>query len=177
MAFHIKPRQCEYCNKPFKPEVFSQNHCSLFCRFWSKVNILGDNECWEWKASLNRYGYGQLTVNHRPVGAHRMAYEFTYGCLLPIIDVLHSCDNPPCCNPGHLFLGTQQINMQDREAKRRTKMGEDCSFAKLSEKDIVFIRKKIKTGMSQGQLAKEFQVCQTNIHKIIKNKTWKHIIA
>lgn len=76
-------------------------------RFWSKVDVQGEDECWPWTAKCNRYGYGEFNLDgvRRSVQAYVVAYELTYGMILPLADlcVLHRCDNPPCCNPGHLW--------------------------------------------------------------------------
>lgn len=88
-------------------------------RLWGRVAVVG--ECWEFTGCHNSDGYGQLRVNGRTVKAHRLAY------LLAFEDpgashVCHRCDNPPCCNPAHLFLGTHADNNADRHAKGRTVM-------------------------------------------------------
>jgi hypothetical protein len=93
-------------------------------RFWPKVDKRGEDECWEWQGSRSR-GYGRILIGGakgRPYQAHRIAWELTVGHRLPdSIMVLHRCDNPPCVNPAHLFLGTQLDNMRDCAAKGRTR--------------------------------------------------------
>lgn len=89
-------------------------------RFWTKVNILGLNDCWEWIASKNHQGYGTVRVGFKIKKTHRVAWELING---PIkseeIKVCHSCDNPSCVNPNHLFLGTQLDNVHDTILKNR----------------------------------------------------------
>ena len=101
-------------------------------RFWSHVHkpddAADDTACWLWTGNKYLNGYGMVSVEDYPHLAHRVAYELTYG---PIADgclVLHKCDNKPCVNPSHLFLGTQKDNVQDmlrkgrgRYQRRRTK--------------------------------------------------------
>lgn len=94
-------------------------------RFWSRVDkSAGDDGCWLWTAARTR-GYGKININGLaggrkgvPQWTHRVAWILTNG---PTdLCVLHACDNPPCCNPAHLFLGTRQDNAADRDAKGRT---------------------------------------------------------
>ena len=90
-------------------------------KFWDAVDQSGD--CWLWKKSTSGKGYGQTAYNRKHLRSHRVAYEFAYGPIPKGMKVLHSCDNPPCCNPGHLFLGTTKDNSVDMVAKGRSKSG------------------------------------------------------
>ena len=87
-------------------------------RFWARVNTSGGpNTCWPWTgARLNR-GYGQVYQPNHKLLAHRVAWELECGPIPDGMSVLHQCDNPPCCNPAHLFLGTQADNISDRDQK------------------------------------------------------------
>lgn len=88
-------------------------------RFWSKVEIRGENECWIWQATTNQSGYGRIRVNGTLFQAHRIAYVIRNGSIDDALFCCHTCDNPPCCNPSHLFLGTASDNMQDMSRKGR----------------------------------------------------------
>lgn len=93
-------------------------------RFWEKVDVRGPDECWPWMAGL-RQGYGRFTITHgKGVQAHRVAYELTKGPIPPGLDVLHDCDFPPCCNPSHLWPGTNLDNVRDSVAKGRRACGD-----------------------------------------------------
>ena len=101
----------------------------LPARFWSKVNKAGpvhptlETACWVWLAAT-RDGYGEIGIAGRsPQQAHRIAWEMTVGPIPDGFNVLHNCDNPPCVNPSHLFLGTKKDNTQDMIAKGRSKLG------------------------------------------------------
>jgi hypothetical protein len=92
-------------------------------RFWDKVRI-GDG-CWEWQASKRATGYGQFAYLGKPsVKAHRVAWMLNRGLIPDGVCVLHRCDNPGCVRPSHLFLGTQEDNIRDREVKGRSPTGD-----------------------------------------------------
>ena len=152
--------------------------------FWSKVNITEDDkECWEWIAAKGPHGYGNLTVNGKSSRAHRVAWEL---CNFAIPDgyiVMHVCDNPSCCNPNHLVLGTTKANTKDMMVKHRggfhknRAIGERNCRAKLTESAVKIIRKEYLSGRAnQYELADRFGVTQTAISSVIKNKTWRHVI-
>jgi hypothetical protein len=89
---------------------------STLQRFWAKVAV--GPGCWEWTAGT-QYGYGRFVLGGRTFKAHRLSYEISVGVIPDGLKVLHHCDNPPCVNPAHLFVGTHADNVRDREAKGR----------------------------------------------------------
>ena len=88
-------------------------------RFWQKVYIRRLDECWPWLASTLGGGYGGFSHQDKMLGAHRVAYHLAHGPIPPGLCVLHHCDNPPCCNPAHLKVGTQADNIRDRDNRGR----------------------------------------------------------
>jgi len=90
-------------------------------RFWSKVLIKEPDECWIWTAFIDRHGYGRFYVDGEMMQTHRIAYTLTHGPIPPGMEVCHKCDNPQCCNPNHLFLGTHADNMLDMRQKKRAR--------------------------------------------------------
>lgn len=112
-----KSRSCGCLHR----EIVSRQKASLEERLWAKINKRGPDECWLWMASLNAYGYGQIQAEDksRPLRASRVVYETVHGSIPKGMHVLHHCDNPACCNPKHLWLGTHQDNMDDMNAKGR----------------------------------------------------------
>lgn len=103
-------------------------------RFWSKVDR-SSQSCWNWQAATDQSGYGRVLVNGQNRRAHRIAWELTHG-EIPAGDgyhgvcVLHQCDNPACCNPLHLFLGSQRENIADMQRKGRHGHGSKTHCAK-----------------------------------------------
>lgn len=95
---------------------------SLYERLWAKVQTGWESDCWEFKGASGDAGHGHLGpsgASQRHHQAHRVAWEFFYGPIPDGLYVCHHCDNPPCCNPAHLFLGTQADNMRDMIRKGR----------------------------------------------------------
>ena len=93
-------------------------------RFWSRVIVLGADQCWEWTGIHTKHGYGQIHINNKIKRAHRYSWELHFGREVPDgLCVCHRCDNPKCVNPHHLFIGTQEENMKDSSAKGRVYKG------------------------------------------------------
>ncbi len=145
-------------------------------RFWSNVNIKSEDECWVWKLSKNKDGYGQINFNGKIVRTHRIAYILTNGEISEGNKVLHICDNPPCCNPKHLRVGTQKDNIDDRVNKKRTANGERNSNAKLIKDNVIEIRLMHASGkFTQQEIADSFGIIQQHVSQIVNNKLWKYI--
>ena len=156
-------------------------------RFWAKVPKLPPDSCWEWlgmRCLQTKHAYGTLKVNNRRRLAHRLMWELTHGPIPTGLAVCHTCDNPPCVNPDHLFLGTNMDNIEDMMRKGRgagqqgTRYQPDVSGtnngrAKLSEDDIRTIR--LAYHMNYNELAEHYDVSPSTIGRIVKGDTWKHI--
>lgn len=176
--------------------------------FWARVDRSGGPDaCWPWIAGKFPKGYGCVTVDGRARSAHRIAWELTHG---PIptnstyhgVCVCHHCDNPPCVNPAHLFLGTHADNVADMGRKGRTSAGaahwthvkpervargsrngqrrhpektargERHYLAKLTDADVLTIR---ASNESVRVLAARFGVSTIAVYKVLRRKTWKHV--
>ena len=144
--------------------------------------------CWIWKAGKTNGGYGLIAAGNGNVRTHRFAWELVNGPIPEGLDVLHHCDNPPCCNPDHLFLGTDADNVADKISKgrgpdmkavslyRQNPAGERNGMAKLTDKDVLEIRAIFAYGAPPlGELADQFNSSVCNIARIVKRRTWRHI--
>ena len=146
-------------------------------RFWSKVCVGQPWECWEWTAYKDKDGYGKFKNAGFQWRAHRLAWTFENGIIKGWSCVLHSCDNPACCNPNHLFLGTPADNNSDRAKKGRGRdqRGEKHNMAKLTNIDVKCIRYWLKSGYTQQKIADAFGVRNQAISDINLGKTWSHM--
>lgn len=154
-------------------------------RFWSKVDIKGQDDCWEWHGA-NANGYGRLRVGslrdgtRRLIIAHRFAYESEYGPIPDGMLVCHHCDNPPCCNPRHLFVGTIADNNRDKSEKGRyvspACKGMHNGRSKLTDDDVREIRRAYASKEMGGyRLAAKYGVSDAVIYSILRNKRWTHV--
>ncbi len=146
-------------------------------RFWSKVNKLNElDACWEWTAGSDDYGYGMFWLDGGIVRVHRVSYLITHGIIPPHMDVCHTCDNPSCVRPDHLFLGTRKDNLQDAVQKGRMSVGERNGRAKLTAAQVKEIRKRYPLEKpTYHSLAAEYGRSDYAIRAIIHRLTWKHI--
>ena len=159
--------------------------------FWSQVDkngpvhpVLG-TACWPWiGGSRTEWGYGLIRWRNgsgrdkRPLlRAHRVAWELTNGPVPDGLFVCHHCDNPPCCNPAHHFLGTTQDNTADKVAKGRSPSlsGEAHPQAKLTAADVVAIRQLAGDGASPLEIAERFGVARVTIYGIVHRRSWRSV--
>ena len=172
-------------SKPISPLSASDK-----LRFFAKVSITPtDNGCLEWLGSLDRGGYGHFKLGVRPTRAHRIAYLIANSIDPGLFFVCHSCDNPKCVNPEHLFLGTNKDNMRDKEKKGRGNQprgekhhsrldtewinrGQAKGCAKLTSTDVTAIR---ADGRSQCKIAADYGVDRSQISLIKNFKSWRHV--
>lgn len=143
-------------------------------QFWARVRIGPVSECWLWTGSRHPQGYGQFSRGGKTTRASRHAWELTHGPVPSGLWVLHHCDNPPCCNPAHLFLGTVRDNTNDKVAKGRHARGESSGAAMLTEDQVQEIRSLSAAGARQIELAGIYGVHQGTISSIVRGRIWKH---
>lgn len=131
--------------------------------------------CWEWTAGRHKYGYGKFSVGHSTVGAHKVAYELYVGLIPQGMHVCHTCDNPPCVRPDHLFLGTAQDNAQDciRKGRKVVMADELAPGAKLTAAEVMLIRSMLNAKVPQRDIANRFNVDPSTISLISTRQTWK----
>lgn len=143
-------------------------------RYLGKLEVLGGEDCWNWKGYLDPKGYGRIWVTNRMVSAHRLAWDWQFGPILNGLIVCHHCDNRRCCNPHHLFLGTDQDNADDCRAKGRAKnlRGAEHGMAVLTEPDVIAIRALIAQGVSKSAIGRHYGVDRSTIYLIGEGKKW-----
>lgn len=149
----------------------------LGTRFWSKVDIRGEDNCWTWTASVRKEkeGYGAFWYKGRHHPAPRIALFLNTGELGDKIrQVCHHCDNPSCCNPKHLFFGTNQENNADKVKKQRHAFGEKTGASSLTDNDVIEIRA-LAGHMKQTEIAPLYGVTNYTISDIHRRKTWRHV--
>lgn len=194
------PQPCESCGTPI-PRLnnrFCSRRCSsphhhppLSDRLWAKVaKPNGEDGCWPWTGTILNTGYGRIMSEGRPRSTHRVAWELANGPIPEGLWVLHRCDNPPCCNPAHLFLGTCTDNNRDAAAKGRTALGDrngqrihpdrtargvKQGHAKFASEDVVTEIRKRLAAKTETQLviARAFGVSPSVISRLARGETYK----
>lgn len=153
-------------------------------RYWDRVDVRNEDECWLWTTTLCKANHcGIFNISPRDglcvrMKAHRISYFLAHGVLPDHLDVCHHCDNPACCNPHHLFLGTQDDNMKDCYHKGRNTKGEQVHWHKLKEKDVLQIRKRFaRGGVTVTDIAREYKMSHFAIRCVVERRTWKHLPA
>jgi hypothetical protein len=179
-----KTHSCLFCGKP----TYNPMCCSRICnkeyinsisysreRFMRHVDT--KTGCWEWTGSKTFGGYGHARFQGQEWRAHRVSFELFVGRIPDNLQVCHSCDNPPCVNPDHLFLGTAKENILDSVNKGRwnAPKGEQSYWSKLTDLDVLKIRALVDGGQSQKEIATQFKITQANVSAIKVRRTWKHL--
>jgi len=183
-------RYCDYCKNYY--DGVGVRFCSLQCandwrkeqfaissmkRFWDKVDTAHPSGCWIWTAHKDKGGYGRLRIKGKDRRAHRFIWEVTFGSIPKGKFVCHHCDTPSCVRLDHLFIGTNQDNMDDKVAKKRQFIPKGIlhSQNKLTEENVFTIRALGQQGVRQKNIAAKFGISQSQVSLILLRKEWKHI--
>lgn len=133
--------------------------------------------CWLWTRARHTFGYGQVSFNGRQVGAHRLAYQLLVGPIPEGCWVLHSCDNPPCCNPSHLSIGSPADNSAEMRSRGRSCRGARNPNVKLDEVQVREIKSRLARGDVQRKIARDFRVTPQAVWLINRGINWAHVSA
>lgn len=161
-------------------------HDDVIHRLWERTDMSGGpNACWEWQGARYVAGYPAFVFGwkrkarrgFRPSKfGNRIALEWKLNRLLRPDEVsCHSCDNPSCVNPAHLWVGTQAENLADASRKGRMACGERNSGAKLNAADVTLIRELASNGETQEKIASRFCVKREAVGKIVRRERWRHV--
>ena len=153
-------------------------------RFWSKVRIGNDSECWNWTAAYGGGGYGQFTISGKhlkrdaPYAAHRVAYFLRHNVDPAGLLVCHTCDNRKCCNPNHLFLGTALDNSRDRAEKGRSSSGERSVLNRknvLSKAVVSEILCRYYAGETAVSIGRTYGLTQQRVHAVVSGQNYRYV--
>jgi HNH endonuclease len=148
-------------------------------RFWAKVDKRGPDDCWEWTGAKSGVGYGSVRWRGRRENAHRVAYQLVVGQIPEGMHGLHHCDNPPCVNPAHIYVGNQSDNAQDRSKRKRNGShmgaGELNGSAKFTRSQVEDMRNRAVTGPrgTKAALVREYGVSRTQLGRILSGTCWR----
>lgn len=137
-------------------------------RLQSRLQTNEETGCWEFQGNKYEFGYGQITLDGKSVRAHRLAYSLFVGEIPEGMIVCHTCDNPPCCNPDHLFLGTHADNSKDKTNKGRQAKGTKLPFTKLPDDCIEQASLLRDEGLSVQEIADMFGCSKGHVYRLLK---------
>lgn len=187
---------CAHCGAPNPPKSHSggrpRKFCSKTClqrhhkgytgvasltleqRLWARVDRGAPSECWPFRTAVS-HEYGQLMDNYHLVLAHRVAYSLTKGKIPEGMVVRHTCDNPPCCNPAHLTIGTPGENSRDMTDRGRQARLWRISTTKLTDEQVREVVRRRREGEGSADLAAEFGVSRGYINDLAAGRAYRAI--
>jgi hypothetical protein len=145
-------------------------------RFWSKVQRGKCDECWPWLGWRDRDGYGRCKVNRRKHPATHLAIYLDRGEAVPSgLETLHTCDNPACCNPRHILVGTRRDNARDAMRKGRLRRREWHGMSKIDTPTAILIKAKLREGIPAAHVARSLGVSHHIVYDIKRGRTWRDV--
>lgn len=185
---HAKAQACKNC----RASTEKRRGMGATEYLWSQIDVRGPDECWPWIGRMRGGdGRGYISIDGQRYIVPRLVYELAHGAMPDDKWALHTCDNPPCCNPAHIYPGTPQDNVRDKVERGRTPKGERNGRythpetvprgekhhkAKLTEADVIEIRRKYTNHeASPNQIAKEYNVSRWTVRRIVAHNAWKGV--
>ena len=157
-----------------KPRPMPDVSLDYYIDRFAKRVCVSDSGCWEWSGTRSKEGYGKLKIKFVSYRTHRLSYYLFKED--PGEDlVLHECDNKPCCNPEHLYLGGHSENAKDAYERGQRNRGDDHYNTELTESDVVEIRDRADRGESYPSIAEDYPITKSNVGKIVRRSTWAHV--
>ena len=182
----------EACGRPYYAKGFCRKHWERNHYYGRTHTIVSDRDsgiaerldsksarsgdCIEFTGYRNADGYGELTYRGEFTLAHRASFERHHGPIPDGLIVCHTCDNPPCINPHHLYAGTHADNGGDKAGRHRSTRGTKNAAAKLADSDVSEIRRLRNDGWTYARLATHFGVGKTTIGRVVRRDNWKHVV-
>ena len=164
--------------QPRRPSLAAGYVCWLL----SERVLVTPSGCWEWQGRRQRQGYGTVDLRkhswpERVVMVHRLVYSICVEAIPDGLDVLHRCDNPPCCRPDHLFLGSNLDNVADKVAKgrHRSPSGEAHGMARMTAELVMSVRRRAAAGESYASIARDIGFSATQVSDVARGKVWQHL--
>ena len=174
-------RNCNWCGLEYKPLTSRHKHCAVRCRFLDKCEQYKiykcDSDCWEWGGSIANSGYGQMAIgNDTPETTHRLSYLYNIGEIPEDKIICHHCDNRKCFNPGHIYAGTYQSNVDDmyirgRQNNKGNRKGENHPASSLSDVSALEILDNFNAGeKTKRELSEEYKCSIDIVRKITSSR-------
>lgn len=155
------------------------SECKTAVFGWHRIEVLAPDACWRWNGSINRWGYGDCQWNGKRVNASRAAYESVNGKVPEGLVVCHSCDNPACCNPAHLFAATQAVNVKDCKDKGRWRSRSGATHPrparKMTDEQVREARQLYLGGKTQTEIARRWGLHSSVISRAVRGESWSHL--
>lgn len=181
VAHNWTPRRAQLLDRYRDADCWSRYLISFSARFWSKVASRDADDCWLWLGGRTKKGYGLIAFEPLDIMliASRMALVMSGSWIERPLASCHTCDNPPCANPHHLFIGTRAANVRDMHEKGRYRrasfVGEQNGRALLTVTDVHAIRSQLAAGVGQKRIADSLGVRPTVVWRIAHRITWGHL--
>ncbi len=167
-------RLCPHCGKSLAVSVAAFTESDR-ARFWERVTKM-EGGCWNFQTKDENTVYGRFSAAGRTLVAHRVAYLMTHGSIPDGKVLIHSCDNPMCCNPAHLSVATQSENMVDMVSKKRREYeGSKNPSSDFTEEDVLNIKRLLFEGKKVKDVAAQYNVTFQSIYQIGRGKDWTHV--